>query len=128
MKDPYNMMQKGFSRNDAVEQVAWERRQAVLRAFRTGATRKDMAVILGVSYNRVCQMIQKAEEQEFKKSPLARLTAGPVRQLEVHPDSIWAKRPEKMGPHIPGRVYADKIAAWPQYRAMVEDEIEVPAL
>jgi hypothetical protein len=56
-------------------QEAWEFRQAILRARRTGMTLKSLGDSIGRSQERVRQMVMKAERQEGKPSPLEKWMA-----------------------------------------------------
>jgi hypothetical protein len=63
-------------------QKAWEKNQAIKRAIEAGATRRELAAFLKVSYSNVCQRLIKAERHPV--SPLEHyLGEKPDRRLAV---------------------------------------------
>lgn len=54
----------------AEHQAAWERRHAVLRAYESGASMRDIAKIMGIVVSRVHQLTTKAHrERRTGKTP-----------------------------------------------------------
>lgn len=72
--------------NLARRQVGDETRRRISRAIVQGATQREIAHALGVSAQRVSQIVEKISRPSRRRSPLEEYFAEPIWE---HPELIW---------------------------------------